>query len=54
MKVKVKRTGVEWEVPDGSPTAIRVKAQPDDYEVLKDVPTEDLALEKPKKEKGPK
>jgi hypothetical protein len=34
MFVKVKRTGVEWEVPDGSPAAIRILASLDDYEIL--------------------
>lgn len=38
MQIKVKRTGVVWEVPDGSPTAKRVKEQPEDYEILDDKP----------------
>lgn len=49
MKVKVKRTGVEWEVPDGSPTANRVKEQPEDYEILG---TAEILPEKPKRERG--
>ena len=34
MRIKVKRTGVEWEVDEKSPTGIRVKEQPEDYEIL--------------------
>jgi hypothetical protein len=36
MRVKVKRTGVIWEVSEGSPTAKRIKEQPDDYEEVKE------------------
>lgn len=44
MMIKAKRTGAVWEVEDGSPTAKRVKEQPEDYEILDG---------KPKKGKGP-
>ena len=36
MRIRVKRTGVEWEVDEKSPTGARVKEQPDDYEILDD------------------
>ena len=45
MQIKVKRTGVTWEIDEKSPTGVRVKEQPDDYEILDDA--------KPKKGKGP-
>lgn len=45
MQIKVKRTGVTWEIDEKSPTCARVKEQPDDYEILDDA--------KPKKGKGP-
>jgi hypothetical protein len=34
MKIKVKQTGVEMEIPDTGQVAKRVKEQPDDYEIL--------------------
>jgi|ADurb_Leu_02_Slu_FD_contig_101_42427_length_367_multi_1_in_0_out_0_1 hypothetical protein len=36
MRIRVKRTGVEWEIDEKSPTGARVKEQPDDYEILDD------------------
>lgn len=44
MLVKNKKTGALWEVPGGSPAAIRIKASPNDYEIMTDEP--------PKKKKG--
>lgn len=35
MRIRVKRTGVEWEVDEKSTTGARVKEQPDDYEEVK-------------------
>lgn len=34
MIIKAKKTGVVWEVEDGSPTAKRIKEQPEDYEIV--------------------
>jgi hypothetical protein len=37
MKIRVKQTGVEMEVPDGSVAAKRVREQPDDYVILDEI-----------------